>query len=266
MINGDERMQLDSLTAALRQMAALFLAATLTTGTWAQESPTLPNAPSNAKESSAPSQPEAVVDYTKGRGHFPNPIGPYMGRDVPPPKLANTARIDQLLRDGKLYLSMNDAVALALENNLDIAIQRYNLNIADTDILRAKSGSSILGVNSGLVLGTPGGGQGGLSGQVGSGNGGTTAGIGGVGTGTGGLVVSTLGSGPQITSFDPIITGTAQVDHLINQCSNFFCGTVQNTTTANFAYNQGFMTGTNMSVGFNNTRVAGNNPISTINP
>ena len=148
-------MQLDSLTAALRQMAALFLAATLTTGTWAQESPTLPNAPSNAKESSAPSQPEAVVDYTKGRAHFPNPIGPYKGRDVPPPKLANTARIDQLLRDGKLYLSMNDAVALALENNLDIAIARYNLNIADTDILRAKSGSATRGVNTGIVQGTP---------------------------------------------------------------------------------------------------------------
>ena len=48
------------------------------------------------------------------------------------------------MRDGKLYLSMDDAIALALENNLDIAIARYNLNIADTDILRAKAGSSIL--------------------------------------------------------------------------------------------------------------------------
>ena len=57
------------------------------------------------------------------------------------------------MRDGKLYLSMNDAVALAMENNLDIAIQRYNLNIADTDILRAKAGGSTLGVNSGIVAG-----------------------------------------------------------------------------------------------------------------
>ena len=207
-----------------------------------------------------------LKDYSKSRGHFPNLIAPYTPQHVAAPDLSNTPRILNLLRDGKLYLSIDDAVALALENNLDIAIQRYNLNIADTDILRAKSGSNILGVNSGLVLGTPGGGQGGLSGQVGSGNGGTTAGVGGVGTGTGGLVASTLGTGPQITSFDPIITGTGQVDHLVNQCSNFFCGTAQNTTTANFAYNQGFMTGTNMLVGFNNSRVAGNNPISTINP
>ena len=91
-------MQLDSLTAALRQTAALFLAATLTFGAWAQDPSTLPAAPSQTKTSAAPSQPEAVVDYTKGRAHFPNPIGPYVGRNVPPPKLANTARIDQLLR------------------------------------------------------------------------------------------------------------------------------------------------------------------------
>jgi outer membrane protein len=247
-----------------RQGVAFALACLMPAAVMAQAADTAtPPAPSASQP-----QPHTfeLKDYSKSRGHFPNLIAPYTPQHVPPPDLSNTPRIQTLMRDGKLYLSIDDAVALALENNLDIAIQRYNLNIADTDILRAKSGSSILGVNSGLVLGTPGGGQGGLSGQVGSGNGGTTAGVGGVGTGTGGLVVSTLGSGPQITSFDPILTGTAQVDHLINQCSNFFCGTVQNTTTANFAYNQGFMTGTNMQVGFNNTRVAGNNPISTINP
>ena len=66
-------------------------------------------------------------------------------------------------------------------------------------------------------------------------------------------------------SFDPTLPDSpSRPPH--QPVSNFFCGTVQNTTTANFAYNQGFMTGTNMLVGFNNTRVAGNNPISTINP
>ena len=58
---------------------------------------------------------------------------------MPPPNLSNTTRIQQLIRDGKLYISMNDAVALALENNLDIGIARYNLNIADTDILRDRA-------------------------------------------------------------------------------------------------------------------------------
>src|SRR5258708_4977857 len=115
---------------------------------------------------------------------------------------------------------MNDAVALALENNLDIAIARYNLNIADTDIWRAKAGSSTLGVNSGIVQNTPGGGLGGLGTQVGSGQGGTSVGAGGAGTGTGGLVQSTLGSGPVITSFDPILTGPPQNDSPHSLCSN----------------------------------------------
>jgi hypothetical protein len=144
--------------------------------------------------------------------HFPNPIAPYKPRYLSAPNLSNTARIDQLMHDGKLYLSLNDAIALALENNLDIAIARYNLNIADTDILRAKAGAVTLGVNSGIVQNTPGGGVGGLGGQVGSGTGGTTLGAGGAGAGAGGLVGSTLGLGPQITSFDPIVTGTLQSD------------------------------------------------------
>ena len=66
------------------------------------------------------------------------------------------------MRDGKIYLSIDDAVALTLENNLDIELARYNLNIADADLLRAKSGANILGVNTGIVQNTPGGGVGGL--------------------------------------------------------------------------------------------------------
>ncbi|MGH9466485.1 MAG: hypothetical protein ACRD1Y_03935, partial [Terriglobales bacterium] len=72
---------------------------------------------------------------------------------VAPVQLANSPRVMSLLHDGKLYLSLDDAIALALENNLDIAIQRYNLPIADTDILRAKSGASPLGVATGVVSG-----------------------------------------------------------------------------------------------------------------
>ena len=48
------------------------------------------------------------------------------------PNLANTARIDGLMQDGKIMLSIDDAIAFTLENNLDIAMARYNLNIADT--------------------------------------------------------------------------------------------------------------------------------------
>jgi outer membrane protein TolC len=269
MIDGDERMQLDSLTAGLRRMSALILAATLTTGTWAQDSSSLPAAPSQTKSSAAASQPEAVVDYTKGRSHFPNPIGPYVGRDVPPPKLANTARIDQLLREGKLYLSMNDAVALALENNLDIAIARYNLNIADTDILRAKAGSATRGVNTGIVQGTPGGtGTGIGSTSTGGGAGGTTSGSGGAGAGTSGLVTSTSGVGSAIPSFDPILTGTLQLDRNNSIAASAFANptTSTNTSTVDFGYQQGFQWGTNLSVGFNNSRTTTSSNFTKLSP
>jgi outer membrane protein len=72
---------------------------------------------------------------------FPNPLKPYTATNVPLPRLGIRPRLDSLLRDGKIYLSLSDAVLLALENNFDIAIARINLDIADTDILRAKAGS-----------------------------------------------------------------------------------------------------------------------------
>jgi outer membrane protein len=210
-----------------------------------------------------------MENYSKARAPFPNIFAPYSSRSVAAPNLANTPRIDQLMRDGKIMLSLDDAVALALENNLDIAIARYNLNIADTDILRAKSGSNILGVNFGIVENTPGGTIGGLGGTVGSGPGGTNPAPGGIGSGTNGLVSSTLGIGSPITSFDPIITGTFQMDRSHTLSSSAFTGAPvlnQNSGVANLAYLQGFPSGTNLSVGFNNTHLTTNQAFSTLSP
>src|SRR5215467_3569034 len=192
----------------IRSLAALML--TLGLAAWAQEPPAAPT-----PQSTPEARPLPVMNYAKPVSHFPNPIGPYTPRHLPAPNLANTARIDGLMRDGKLFLSLNDAIALALENNLDIAIARYNLNIADTDVLRAKAGAQILGVNVGIVQNTPGGGVGGIGAQVGTGTGGTSLGAGGAGVGVGGIVQNTAGGlfGPLITSFDPEITGTFQSDH-----------------------------------------------------
>ena len=244
----------------LHGAAALILAALMIPAMWAQDTPSMPAAPSAQTQSATPpaSQSFNVKEYSKPRSAFPNVVAPYTPRRVEQPNLANTPRIDQLLHDGKLYISMNDAVALALENNLDIAIARYNLNIADTDIWRAKAGSNtILGVNNGIVQNTPGGGVGGLGTQVGSGQGGTSVAAGGAGAGSAGLVGSTFGSGPQITSFDPVLTGTLQIDHnSILPSSTFSPSSSVNTTTGNFSYQQGFAWGTNLSVGFNNTRQA----------
>jgi outer membrane protein len=251
---------ISAMFGVLHGAAALILAALMIPAMWAQDTPSMPAAPSAQTQSATPpaSQSFNVKEYSKPRSAFPNVVAPYTPRRVEQPNLANTPRIDQLLHDGKLYISMNDAVALALENNLDIAIARYNLNIADTDIWRAKAGSNtILGVNNGIVQNTPGGGVGGLGTQVGSGQGGTSVAAGGAGAGSAGLVGSTFGSGPQITSFDPVLTGTLQIDHnSILPSSTFSPSSSVNTTTGNFSYQQGFAWGTNLSVGFNNTRQA----------
>jgi outer membrane protein TolC len=230
---------------------------------WAQEPPSAP-APQNTPET----KPVPALNYSKPVKHFPNPIGPYTPRQVDAPNLANTARIDSLMHEGKLYLSLNDAIALALENNLDIAIQRYNLNIADTDVLRSKAGAQILGVPLGIVQNTPGGGVGGIGSQVGSGTGGTSLGAGGAGVGVGGLVGSTAGGllGPLITSFDPIVTGTFQSDHASFIPTSPFQGSYSGTTTANFQYIQGFQWGTNLSVGFTNNRVTSNSGFQSVSP
>ena len=140
---------------------------------------------------------------------LPNPFARYSPRSVPAPAFTNAPKIEQLIQNGKLMLSMNDAVAIALADNLDIAIARYNLPIADTDILRTKAGGTPLGVNSGVVANTPGAGTGGIgSGVTGAGAGGTTAGAGGAGTGQGGIVGSTSGAGPLPDNFDPVLSGT----------------------------------------------------------
>jgi outer membrane protein len=259
-------------TAALLRSSLLLTSTTLLVGTQLPPSLCAQNVPAAPTPQPAPpAAPPQLVhlqDYSKPSSAFPHILQPYRPQQLAQPNLANSPRIDSLMRDGKIYLSIDDAVALTLENNLDIDIARYNLNIADTDYLRAKSGANILGVNAGIVQNTPGGGVGGLGGTVGSGTGGTTVAPSGVGTGTNGLVSSTLGIGSTITSFDPIVTSTLQLDKNDTESTSVDSVPIlsQNTYTADFAYTQGFEWGTTLNAGFNNTHFATNNPISLLSP
>ena len=244
--------------------AALISSAGLAQQAAPAQSPSIASAPQ-------PAQAETVHlrDYSVPRSAFPKFLQPYTARPLEFSNLGNSPRIDSLMRDGKIYLAIDDAVALALENNLDLEIARYNLNIADADLLRAKSGASILGINTGVVQNTPGGGIGGLGGSVGSGTGGTTVAAGGAGTGTNGLVSSTLGVGAPITSFDPALTGTMQLDKNQTESVSVFSPVpvvAQNTYTSNFGYSQGFQWGGTLSGGFNNTHLTTNNPTSLLTP
>ena len=236
-------------------------------------------APTGADQSNLPQAPAPKLteplylrdtgkDYTHLKPMLPNPFGPYTSTSYPQPRLGNTPRLDSLLRDGKIYLSLSDAVMLALENNFDIEIARINLDIADTDILRAKAGSTLRGVSTGLVANTLGGTTSTITG--GGGPGGTTNGVGGGGAGTSGLVLSTNGGGPLPYSLDPALTANIQYEAIVNQqSSTFLTGSYQlinDTTNYNFGYTQGFLTGTEFAATFDNTRQTTNNSRAGFSP
>jgi outer membrane protein TolC len=218
-------------------------------------------------------------NYARPLSGFPKFAAPYTRRHVPSPNLTNSAMTDTLFHDGQIFLSINDAVAMALENNLDITLQRYNLSIADTDLLLTSTGTSARGVGTSVVQGTQGGALGAVAaggtgssstGASGTGAGGTQVGVGGAGAGAAGIVVSTLGFGPPIDNFDPAIGGAIQGERASTpQQSTIFYGVPslsQNTNTYNFNYSQGFSTGTLMTLTFNNSYVTTNSPYSFVNP
>lgn len=256
------------ITAGVALTSGLLLGRSL----FAQEAPNAPTPQPAAAAQTSRGETFGGLNYVSGYSFLKGPVAPYKTRSVPTPNLSNSPRMDQLVRDGKIYLSMSDAVALALENNLDLAIARYNLPIADTDILRAKAGQTLRGVATGLVQGTPGGQGGGATGSSGqgAGAGGTTSAAGGAGTGTAGIVLSTAGAGPSAPQFDPVVTSTLTEEHAISpQANQVFTGVPNlqaNTGTVNFSYSQGFSPGTNLSVGFQNNRQTTNSRFNTLNP
>jgi outer membrane protein TolC len=203
-------------------------------------------------------------DYTHGKGFLPNPLLDYTPESYPATRLSNTPRLADLLRDGKIYLSLSDAVTLALENNYDIAIARINLDIADTDILRAKAGYSLRGVSTGIVANTLGGSSSTITG--GGGPGGTTSAAGGGGAGASGLVLSTNGGGPAPEILDPTFTGSLEYQRVTSPNPYTYIGiatTQQHTATYDFGYQQGFVTGTALDVTFNNESQYTNSPASS---
>jgi outer membrane protein len=205
-------------------------------------------------------------DYARPKSHFPNPIDPYTPINVPLPSFYNATQLDQILQNGKIYLSLSQAIELALANNFDIAIQRYNLDIADTDILRAKAGAPVLrGISAGLVEGTIGGASSTIS--SGGGPGGTSVASGGAASGSAGLVTTTNGAGPSPEYLDPVLTGNIQGQRQSTaQTGAFSPASSTNTDQYNFGYTQGFTPGALLSVTFNNSRVTSNNYLNSYSP
>jgi outer membrane protein len=211
-------------------------------------------------------------DFSKSRQAFPNYLKTWEPITVAAPVTTNSQRLQALIHDGKIYLSLADAIVLGLENNYDIAIQRYNLDIADTELLRARAGSNLLGVSAGLVQGTLSGSSGASSSSLSSGGGpgGTSTAVGGAATGSGGLSQTTNGSGPAPEAMDPVLTGTIQLERTTSpEATPFASGAPtlnQNQDTYNFNFNQGFITGTQLQVSFDNSRVTNDSIFNAYSP
>jgi outer membrane protein len=202
---------------------------------------------------------DAVKEDTTPRLESENPhwysrfAYPYQARIVPPVNVSNSTRIDALLRSGNLYLSLQDAIALALENNLDIEVQRYEFAFADADLLRAQSGSSIQGIPTAVTSGVPTG----ATGILGNLN-------------TGVASAGAASSLPLGGSFDPQFTSSVSWGHLTTPLSNtVVSGLTDSITTnkiANFGISQTFITGGTATLSYNNQSQFQNSFTNTYNP
>jgi outer membrane protein TolC len=193
--------------------------------------------------------------------HLHNPFKTYTPVNVPQPNLANSARLQDCIHNGKLYLSIDDAIDLALENNLDIAVSRYILPISNMDVLRTAAG--------GYTLGVPGVSSGTLGGATAS-SAASSVSVSGAAGGQGGLVQSTAGLGILVPSFDPWIYARVSTEHQtvpqVNIVTSGVPSLKTNTINATFSYQQSFPTGSYIEFDLNQSRQTVNSPTSLLNP
>lgn len=208
-------------------------------------------------QQSGPTTPTSL-NYTRADS-FPNVLGAYTEPMVPQPRMSNSDRLRSLIHDGKLTLSLQDAIALALENNLDIEVARYGPAYAQTDLLRTRSGGTNRGINPALF--------GGVSTFAGAAGGGGRTGGGGAGGITGGGGATQVS---QVGCCDPF----AGVSFGWNQSATPLNFTVvsgipvasTHTSSTSVFYGQGFMTGTSYVVAVNGFRQSSNELNQLFNP
>ncbi len=190
---------------------------------------------------------------------------PYQQRIVPPINLANSDRLEALVRAGNLYLSAQDVIALALENNLDIEVQRYGPLLAREITKRAKGGGALRNVGVGVAAGPQ---SVSLTGVNLTASGGATTGNAGAGVSSGGGIVTQLG--PAIPLLDPQLNFFTQFAHTTSPQSNTqLTGTtalILNTRTYQAQYQQVWDFGLNAALTFSNQRTQVNSPFFDLDP
>ena len=232
-------------TLCARPLLAAILAVTLVGGpispAFGQEATQTPQAaPAKTPTPVVPvSLGSAKYNYSHAPRPLPNIFAPYSPIKIGEPGLTNSPRIDQLIQDGKLQLSLQETVELALENSMDIVVQRYNPWFADAGILKAKAG-----------------------------------GFGGVTTGA---VFGGSSSNTPLLNYDPVVTTTLTIDDRnvpVNNPLTSGTGTglsslarlTLHTSTFNTQYAQGFQTGTTFFTLFDNTRSSSTSAANLFNP
>jgi outer membrane protein TolC len=182
-------------------------------------------------------------------------------RIVPPAKLTNSPRLEQLVRSGNLDLTKEDVIALVLENNLDIAVQRYTPFLAREVLRRAEGGQLLRGVDTPIAAGPTSVSTAGISANA-------NGLAGGSGFGAGGGLVTAVGPPPP--NLDPFIAFNAQIGHFSTPLSN----TLLNQTTAlaqdyrgmGFAAGKQWATGTSAQFSLSNSWNKVNSPSPLFNP
>jgi outer membrane protein TolC len=190
--------------------------------------------------------------------------GPYRTGSVPGIRLQNSSRLASLIRAGNLYLSARDVVALAIENNIDVEIQRYGPLLAQQVLRRAQAGGALRSVGLGVATGPQS-----VSLQGVSVN--TSGGVGisaGTGVSSGGGIVTQLG--PPIPSLDPTLFALADFAHTTSPQSNLvLTGTTALVDTTRFyeaQYVQNFDFGLTAQLTYSSTRVSINSQLYNLNP
>jgi outer membrane protein len=207
-----------------------------------------------ARASMAQAAQSETPDYSADPKLFPHIFSPYKPRQIPPPDLSNTKTLSQMTREGKIELSLSQLAAAVVENNLDIAVARYNNSFAQADLLRSKGGQAARGVAT-AGAGIP---DALFSSALGAGIG-NVAGFGG-GIGTTGSI---SGSQRSFTisprgAFDPTFIFDFSWDRTSNPLNTLVVAgspaVTSNTTFYNFGWQQAFTTGTSFGVEFSSQR------------
>ena len=232
-------------TLYARPLLAAILAVTLVGGpispAFGQDAPPSPQAaPAKTSTPIVPvSLGSAKYNYSRAPRAFPNILAPYSPIKIEQPGLTNSPRVDQLIHDGKLELSLQEAVELALENSMDIVVQRYNPWFADLGMLKASAG--------------------------------------GFGGATPGAAFGGSNANTPLLNYDPVITTTLTIDDRnvpVNNPLTSGTGTglsalarlTLHTSTFNTQYAQGFQTGTTFFTFFDNTRSSSTSAANLFNP